>query len=87
MLRLILLAVLFAFAVPSAAADKPKPVKEKKVCRTELETGSIMMHTKCATPEEWADIDAANRRGAEHALGRDGVGSGGNAAEKGFLPK
>jgi len=66
-------------SVPTAA----KPAKEKKICRTEIPTGSIMMRTKCGTAEEWADFDAANRRGAEHALGRDGVGLGANAPEKG----
>ena len=87
MRRLILLAAFTAFAAQPALAETEKPAKEKKICRSEERTGSIMMHTTCHTEQEWADIDTANRRGAEHALGRDGVGSGGNAAEKGLLPK
>ena len=69
---------------PAASAPATvKPAKEKKVCRTEIPTGSIMMRTKCGTAQEWADYDAANKRGAEHALGRDGVGLGANAPTKG----
>lgn len=87
MRRLILLAIASAFAVEPTIAETDKLPKEKKICRTEERTGSIMMHTSCHTEQEWADIDAANRRGAEHALGRDGVGLGGNAPEKAFQPK
>jgi len=87
MFRLIFLAAFTAFAAQPALAETKETTKEKKICRTEERTGSIMMHTTCHTEQEWADIDAANRRGAEHALGRDGVGLGGNAAEKGLLPK
>ena len=71
-----------ATSVP-AAATPAKPAKEKKICRTDIPTGSIMMRTKCGTAQEWADFDAANKRGAEHALGRDGVGLGANAPTKG----
>jgi hypothetical protein len=86
MRRLILLTALSAFAVQPAIAGTDKPAKEKKICRSETPTGSIMMRTRCATAQEWADYDAANGRGAEHALGRDGV-PGGNSPEKQYTPK
>jgi predicted secreted protein len=65
---------LYAQAAPAPAAEKP--VKEKKICRQEDVTGSIMMARTCHTKEEWAQIDAANSRNAQHALGRDGMPSG-----------
>jgi len=65
---------LYAQAAPAPAAEKP--VKEKKICRQEDVTGSIMMARTCHTKEEWAQIDAANSRNAQHTLGRDGMPTG-----------
>jgi len=48
-----------------------KPIKEKKICRQEDVTGSIMMARTCHTKEEWAQIDAENARNAQRVLGRD----------------
>ena len=62
-----------------AAPASEKPVKEKKICRQEDVTGSIMMARTCHTKEEWAQIDAANSRNAQHILGRDSSPTG-NAA-------
>jgi hypothetical protein len=56
-----------------------KPAKEKKVCRRQDVTGSIMTQHICHSKDEWAQIDAENARNASHALGRDGV-AGANAA-------
>ena len=68
---------LYAQAAPAPATEKP--VKEKKICRQEDVTGSIMMARTCHTKEEWAQIDAENARHAQHVLGRDGSPTG-NAA-------
>jgi len=68
---------LYAQTAPAPAATKP--VKEKKICRQEDVTGSIMMARTCHTKEEWARIDAENARNAQHILGRD-RGPAGNAA-------
>lgn len=68
---------LYAQAAPAPAGEKP--VKEKKICRQEDVTGSIMMARTCHTKEEWAQIDAVNARNAQHLLGRDGSPTG-NAA-------
>ena len=54
---------LYAQATPAPAAETP--VKEKKVCRREETTGSIMPTRICHTKDEWAQIDAANARAAE----------------------
>ena len=64
------------YAQPEPAAAAVKPVKEKKICRQEDVTGSIMMARTCHTKEEWAQIDAANSRNAQHTLGRDGLPTG-----------
>jgi len=82
MRKLMTLAVLCTLSTALYAEAAPateKPVKEKKICRQEDVTGSIMMQRTCHTKEEWAQIDAANARNAQHLLGRDG-GPTGNAA-------
>ena len=43
-------------AQPGAA-----PVKEKKICRTEESTGSIMIKRICHTQAEWNALSQANR--------------------------
>jgi len=44
-------------ASPALAGDDPKsapePVKEKKVCKSDNRTGSIMPKRTCRTQEEW----------------------------------
>ncbi|HMI21176.1 MAG TPA: hypothetical protein VK533_16710 [Sphingomonas sp.] len=70
MRRLIVLAVacavpgaLFAQTTTPAAAENP--AKEKKICRREEATGSIMGTRVCHTKDEWVQIDAANQKAAE----------------------
>ena len=60
---------LYAQAAPTPAAETP--VKEKKVCRMQDVTGSIMRARVCHSKEEWAQIDAENARNARRLLGRD----------------
>jgi len=79
-------AALFAqSAAPAPAASSTAPAahpeKEKKVCRREETTGSIMPTRICHTKDEWVQIDAANARAAEQfsAQRRNGRGmTGGN---------
>ena len=90
MRRLIVLAI--ACAVPSAllaqdAAPAPaaapvaaKPEKEKKICRREETTGSVMLTRVCHTKEEWVAIDKANQDAANQfsAARRTGHGMSGS---------
>ena len=71
------LAFLAASAAPADASAQPTPapavkkVKEKKICRREAQTGSILGGTSvCHTKADWAKIDAANGRNADDALAR-----------------
>jgi len=59
-----------AFAQTAPASDStPKPVKEKKICRRETTTGSIIgARSTCHTKSEWAAIDAANARSTDDML-------------------
>jgi len=54
-------------ASPAAAPPPPvaKPAKEKKVCRHDASTGSILPKTVCRTQNEWDDIDFANHNAAQ----------------------
>lgn len=59
------------------AAAVPKP--EKKICRREETTGSILgARPICHTKAEWAKLDSANGRAADDMLqrGRDLQNSG-----------
>lgn len=66
----VLAAVSFAVAAPAVAGDSPdaaKPAKQKKVCRREPVTGSIIPYkTTCHTKDEWASIDADNARAVDN---------------------
>lgn len=58
MLTLLLLAAALQAPAPTQpAAEKPKP--EKKICRRDAATGSIMTMRTCRTAAEWAQVDAA----------------------------
>ncbi len=51
--------LLLASALQTAAAPAPAAAPEKKVCRRDVATGSIMTKRTCRTKAEWAQIDAA----------------------------
>jgi len=70
---------LYAQATPAPAAEKP--VKEKKICRQEDVTGSIMRARICHTKEEWVQIDTENARNARRILGRDSSTGGGTTKQ------
>jgi hypothetical protein len=60
-----------AQTAPSTDSSTPKPVKEKKICRREAQTGSILgSPSVCHTKADWAKIDAANAANADDALSR-----------------
>ncbi len=54
-----------AGAAAAAAEDSAKPVKEKKVCRRTVDTGSIMPVKVCRTVTEWSKVDSARAKQAE----------------------
>jgi hypothetical protein len=62
-------------AMPALAGQREgekgkNPPKEKKICRSEQVTGSIMPKRTCHTAQEWAAIDAQNQANANAALER-----------------
>ena len=42
-----------------------KPVKEKKICRSDTETGSMIVNKTCHTKLEWQAIDAKTQYGTD----------------------
>jgi hypothetical protein len=65
-------------APSSAAAPDAKPAKVHKICRQEVDTGSIMPHSTCHTKEEWAAIEAANRQQVDQMSMHRGGGATGH---------
>ncbi len=57
MLTTLLLATMLQASPAQPAAEKPKP--EKKICRRDVATGSIMAMRTCRTQTEWSQVDAA----------------------------
>ncbi len=60
-----------ALLTAPALADEPNPATptpEKKICRAELVTGSIMNRRTCRTKSEWAEIAARNAQATSRAL-------------------
>jgi hypothetical protein len=48
-------------------AAPAKAVEEKKVCKTEIVTGSVMTKRVCHTKEEWAQIEGRSRSDLDRA--------------------
>jgi hypothetical protein len=73
-LRLIVTAATaLALAAPAAAQESPNPTdtsapaaKEKKICKRQIATGSIMSRPICHTKAEWAAISARNQADGDH---------------------
>ena len=64
-MRVLSLTVLAAalLTTPALASQLDKtgePAKEKKVCRSEMPTGSYITKRTCHTADEWKAIDNAN---------------------------
>ena len=51
-----------AAAQNAPAANPAAPVKEKKICRSVVPTGTIMGKRMCLTKAEWAEFHARNER-------------------------
>ena len=60
--------LMLAVAPDGAATPTPQPAKPepKKVCRKDIETGSLIKGKKiCYTPKQWQQISDANRTEVE----------------------
>lgn len=77
-----LLATGTAALAQEAAPAPAEPVKEKKICRSMTETGSIMAKRKCMTKAEWARFNAANAKAAEKFNDRPSQGGGMGSREQ-----
>ena len=81
------LAAASLLALAPAAAKEKKPVDpNKKVCRSEVPTGSFMAKSTCHTVAEWAQIDGANAAAGQDTLDRTtraGLGGSASAANGG----
>lgn len=74
-----LLCAVAAFSVvaasPALANDDPKsapePVKEKKICKDDSRTGSIMPKRICRTKAEWDEISARSQQDLEKVQSMD----------------
>jgi hypothetical protein len=49
-------------AATQAAVPTPTPVKERKICHDEPETGSLISKRTCHTKAEWDAINKASAR-------------------------
>jgi hypothetical protein len=63
-----------AMAAPAHATES-KPQKEKRICRSETGTGTIMMRKICHTAIEWKQIDQQRERTGEDVMERARSGS------------
>lgn len=77
--RLVIAALSGALAACSALAQEkpatpPTPPREKKICRSQIVTGSIMRQSTCHARAQWAEIDAVNQRNADDSLSARGSG-------------
>lgn len=57
---------------PEPQTASAKPAADKKVCRKDVSTGSILTKSVCRTKAEWTALDSANQRSADQALSRRG---------------
>ncbi|MDJ0277885.1 hypothetical protein QLH51_13860 [Sphingomonas sp. 2R-10] len=54
-----LLALALQAPAPQPPATPEKPKAEKKICRRDAATGSIMTMRTCRTQSEWSQVDSA----------------------------
>jgi len=72
--RATLAAFLAATTISPAMAQKPagteasEPVKEKKICRRAIATGSVMTKVTCRTKAEWDAITARSQSDLQRTL-------------------
>lgn len=66
MISALALAMLVSAAAEELKSVEPKPAKERKVCRSEIDTGSRLGKRQvCRTAAEWQVIDDANSEALE----------------------
>ena len=74
----------FAVAAPAMSAEsapKPAPEKEKKICRTELATGSrVRKHRVCLTEAQWRELNSQTKKQIDDYTGRMGNREGAGQA-------
>jgi hypothetical protein len=77
-------ALAVGISVPALAADKAKDggteasAKEKKICRTETVTGSLIAKRRiCMTKAEWDKVEEANRQTVDKFTSRQTSRPGG----------
>ncbi|MBC9033641.1 hypothetical protein IAG41_14685 [Sphingomonas sp. JC676] len=59
-----------ATVTPASAAAPAQPVKEKKICRGIIPTGSMMAKRFCLTKTEWAEFNRLNDEDQDKALSK-----------------
>lgn len=73
-MKIIIAAAMLAAAIPGAVLAQPDAGKaakaDKKICRSDTPTGSIMPRSICHTRAEWEAIDAANQADAQGGFDR-----------------
>lgn len=57
--------VVFAQDLTDPPAQPAKPVKEKKICRRQEITGSLLGASICHTAAQWASVDEQNSQNAQ----------------------
>ncbi|WP_337829372.1 hypothetical protein [Pseudonocardia sp. TMWB2A] len=71
-MRIILMTALLTAVPVTAVAKAPendakveKPAAERKICKREVSTGSIMARQTCHTQAEWAQLEARGKSDLE----------------------
>ena len=70
---MLLALAMMAVQAPATAAE---PVKEKKICKYVLSTGSILERRQCRTKSEWAEIAKRNQENADRYSSDRAQGNG-----------
>jgi hypothetical protein len=89
-MRIVSVALLAGFIASGAiAADAETPgadqaIKEKRVCRREVPTGSRLPKRTCHTQAEWTEIDKVTQENAAREVDR--VATMGRSDGSGFNP-
>lgn len=65
-----------AFAQDAVSPAPAEQVKEKKICRAETATGSIMAKRVCRTKTEWAKFNEQNEKQNENFRDRQSRSGG-----------
>jgi hypothetical protein len=71
--KLAMIAALLMAPAPALAQTAPeqpaaKPVKAKKICRSQIPTGRRISESICMTKAEWEAVDAANEANARGVI-------------------